>query len=245
MIAGRPDLRLATFADRRDAGRRLARRLGHLRDEHPVVAALPRGGVPVAYEVAAALAAPLDVIVVRKLGAPMQPELGIGAIGEEGVALVNPTAVAALGISGDELEEIVERERAELERRLGRYRGSRAPVPVDGRTVILVDDGVATGGTARAGAHILCERGAARIVLAVPVGPPSLHERIGPDVDELVQLEAPPDFFAVGQVYECFDQVGDDEVRALLAGSPAQRAQEPPESRRLGGLAWTSGAWRA
>ena len=244
MIVGRRDRRLATFADRSDAGRRLARRLGHLRDEDAVVVALPRGGVPVAYEVASALAAPLDVIVVRKLGAPTRPELGIGAIGEHGVVLVNRAAVAALSITDDELEAIVERELDELERRLRRYRGDRPPVPVDGRTAILVDDGVATGGTARAGARIVRKRGAARIVLAVPVGPPGLHERIGDDVDELVQIEAPPDFFAGGQVYASFDQVGDDEVRALLAGAPDSPGGRPPESRRLGGLAWTSGAWR-
>ena len=212
-------LRHAAFVDRRDAGGRLARRLRHLRDEEPVVVALPRGGVPVACEVASALEAPLDVIVVRKLGAPVEPELGIGAIGEDGVLLVDRLAVAYLGIPDEELQAVVERERAELERRVRRYRGERPPMPVDGRTVILVDDGVATGGTARAGARILRARGAARIVLAVPVGSPDLHDRIGADVDELVQLEAPLDFFAVGHAYESFDQLSDDEVRALLAGA--------------------------
>lgn len=238
-------LRLAVFADRRDAGRRLAERLQHLRAEQPVVVALPRGGVPVAYEVARRLGAPLDVIVVRKLGAPMQPELGVGAIGEDGVLLVNRAAVAALGIAEDQLQAIVQRERAELERRLRRYRGERPAVPVAGRAVILVDDGVATGGTARAGARVLRARGAHRIVLAVPVGPADLRDRLGDDIDELVQLEAPPDFLAVGQVYDAFDQTSDDEVRTLLGGSeapPTPAADDnPPAHRPLGGLDWTRG----
>ncbi len=204
------------FHDRRDAGRRLAERVAGLGLEAPIVMALPRGGVPVAFEVARRLGAPFDVVVVRKLGAPGAPEFGVGALGEGGVRLVNSAAVAALGITASELDSVVAREQEELERRLARYRGDRAPIALEGRTVVLVDDGVATGGTALVGARVLRARGARRIVLAVPVGPPRLGERVAGVVDELVQLEAPSDFFAVGQAYERFSPTADGEVRALL-----------------------------
>ena len=230
------------FHDRRDAGRRLAERVAALELEAPIVIALPRGGVPVAFEVARRLGAPLDVVVVRKLGAPGAPEFGVGALGEGGVRLVNAAALAALGITESELGEVVAREQEELERRLGRYRGDRAPVPLEGRTVVLVDDGVATGGTAIVGARVLRARGARRIVLAVPVGPPELGERVADVVDELVQLEAPHGFFAVGQAYERFGQTADDEVRALLEAAhetrePAPLA-DPPAHRATGGADW-------
>jgi putative phosphoribosyl transferase len=220
------------FEDRRAAGRLLAERLAALGDDS-VVVALPRGGVPVAYEVARRLDAPLDVVVVRKLGAPLQPEYGIGAVGEDGVTLVDARALHAVGVGEDELREIVAREQEELERRRRRYRGDRPPVPVEGRTGILVDDGLATGATAIAGARVLRRRGAGRVVLAVPVASPSARRRLAREVDELIALEAPEDFFAVGQFYERFGATPDEEVRALLdAASRIPEATEGPADPR-------------
>lgn len=215
------------FHDRRDAGRQLAERVAALGLEAPIVMALPRGGVTVAYEVARRLGAPLDVVVVRKLGAPMAPEFGLGALGEGGARLINPAALAAFGITESELQPIVAREQRELERRVQRYRGDRVAAELDGHTVVLVDDGVATGATAVVGARVLRARGARRIVLAVPVGPPELSERIAAAVDEVVQLEAPADFVAVGQAYEHFDQATDEEVRALLQAAHQARERTP------------------
>ncbi|HEU4980431.1 MAG TPA: phosphoribosyltransferase family protein, partial [Solirubrobacterales bacterium] len=154
--------RLAMFADRRDAGSRLAELLQRFREADPLVLALPRGGVPVGYEVARALDAPLDILLVRKIGAPFQPEYGIGAIAEGGVRFIRTEDIEMTGISEEEIESIVARETEELERRARVYRGDREPLPVEGRTVILVDDGIATGGTAVAAAHALRARGAAR-----------------------------------------------------------------------------------
>ena len=229
----------AFYRDRREAGRRLAAALEHLRPERPVVIGLPRGGVPVAYEVATALGAPLDVIVVRKLGAPMQPEFGVGAIAEEGVALVQSDTLAKLGLAPEELAPVVRQEEAELERRVRAYRGERAPTAVEGRTAVVVDDGVATGSTAVAAAHALRRRGAARVVLAVPVGPPGVAERLAGDFDEIVCASRPEGFFAVGAHYENFDQTTDDEVRALLEaagdGRPAADTPGTPP-RHNGGL---------
>jgi putative phosphoribosyl transferase len=208
--------RALRFRDRHDAGRRLATAVEHLRAERPLVVGLPRGGVEVAYEVAAALDAPLDVVIVRKLGLPFQPEYAIGAVGEEGVVLANSEALELFGLRGDPLAAIVAREREELERRAARYRVGRAPLPVAGRTVILVDDGVATGSTAQAAARVLRQRGAARIVLAVPVGPPDVRARFADTVDDVVCLECPSDFFAVGQAFADFAQTSDEEVLELL-----------------------------
>lgn len=208
--------RLALFADRRDAGRRLGEALERLRDERPVVLALPRGGVPVGYEVARALGAPLDIVLVRKLGSPFNPEYGIGAIAEGGVRFVREDDVELTGIGPAELEEVVARETAELERRQRLYRGEREPLPVEGRTAILVDDGVATGGTAVAAGRALKARGARRVVLAVPVGPPGTEARLGEAFDEVVCLEQPSGFFGIGQFYVGFEQLDDDEVIALL-----------------------------
>ena len=223
-----PVLGASLFLDRRDAGRRLAERLEHLRETNPVVIGLPRGGVPVAYEVATALDAPLEVAIVRKLGAPFQPEYAIGAIGEEDVVFLNPDVVGILSLSDQELELVMSRERSELERRQRLYRGDRAPLPVRGRTVILVDDGIATGASASAAARILRRRGAARVVLAVPVGPPGAGERFGEELDELICLEAPEDFFAVGPYYEHFGQTSDEEVVHLLRAAREQRAPAEP-----------------
>ncbi|WP_404817210.1 phosphoribosyltransferase family protein [Streptomyces thermolineatus] len=212
------------FIDRSDAGRKLAERLTRLGTEAPVVLGLPRGGLPVAVEVATRLHAPLDVIVVRKLGVPFQPELGMGAIGEEGVRVVNDEVVRAAGVTPREMETVERRERAELDRRAHRYRGGRPPVRLAGRTVIVVDDGIATGSTAQAACRIARERGAARVVLAVPVAPPDWTVRLGPYADDLVALDTPANFFAVGQAYADFEQTTDEEVVDCLRRAAEARA---------------------
>ena len=204
------------FSNRVDAGRRLAGRLEHLRGADVVVVGLPRGGVPVALEVARRLEAPLDVIVVRKLGVPFQPELGMGAVGEDGVRVVNDEVVQAAGVSPGVLAEVEGRERAEVERRARRFRGGRPMVPLDGRTVVVVDDGIATGSTARAACHVARAHGATRVVLAVPVAPPGWTTRFAGDADELVCVATPEPFFAIGQWYRDFSQTTDDEVVASL-----------------------------
>jgi putative phosphoribosyl transferase len=238
--------RTPLFEDRADAGRRLAARLEELGLEDPIVIGLPRGGVPVAYEVARELGAPLDVVIVRKLGAPIQPELAIGAIGEESARVVNDGLIRALRIEPAQLEAIVERERAEVERRQDLYRAGAPPLPVSDRTVILVDDGIATGSTATAAARVLRARGAERIVLAVPVGPPDVEERFADEVDECVCLEQPEGFFAVGAYYEQFGQTSDEEVVELLRRRREQPDDcvpiEPPAAdppRTSGGIDWS------
>jgi len=212
------------FVDRVDAGRRLAGRLAYLRDEDVVVLGLPRGGVPVAFEVARALEAPLDVIVVRKLGVPFQPELGMGAIGEEGVRVINDEVVRAALVTPAELEEVEQRERVELERRARRFRGDRPRVPLTGRTAVVVDDGIATGSTARAACQVARAHGAARVVLAVPVAPPDAVSEFRRLVDEVVCLETPARLWAIGQWYRDFSQTSDDEVVALLEQAAARPA---------------------
>jgi putative phosphoribosyl transferase len=227
------------FRDRREAGRLLAAALERFRGEDPVVVGLPRGGVPVAYEVALALGAPLDVLVARKLGAPVHREFGVGAVGEEDVALVDRAALAQLGIRTEELAPVLDEEREELRRRVLAYRGDRGPLPVEGRTVIVVDDGVATGNTAVAAARALRRRGAARVVLGVPVGPPGVRARLAADFDEVVCAECPEEFFAVGAHYAHFDQTSDEEVRRLLraAEDGSEAAATPGTSpRHNGGL---------
>ena len=209
------------FADRVDAGRRLAAEVEHLRGTGVVVLGLPRGGVPVAAQVARHLDAPLDVIVVRKLGVPSQPELGMGAIGEDGVRVVNDTVVRVAGVSADDLARVEELERVELERRAARFRGGRRRVPVDGRTVVVVDDGIATGSTARAACQVARAHGAARVVMAVPVAPPGWVARFEGDADELVCVANPTPFYAIGQWYRDFTQTTDEEVVACLAQSIA------------------------
>jgi putative phosphoribosyl transferase len=206
----------ALFGDRRDAGRRLAAVLAHLAREDSLVVGLPRGGVVVAYEVARALHLPLDTVVVRKLGAPFQPELAIGAIGEDGVVLVDAHMAELCGLDEAGVASLVTRERAELDRRSRRFRGDAAPLTVAGRTVLLVDDGIATGATAHAAARVLRHRGATRIVLAVPVAPPDVRARFADAVDDVVCLETPANFGAVGQAYADFGQTSDEEVLELL-----------------------------
>ena len=215
------------FADRDDAGRRLAARLGHLRGEPVVVLGLPRGGVPVAFQVAQALGAPLDVIVVRKLGVPFQPELGMGAVGEDGVRVLNPEVMSSCGVSQDDLAAVQARERAAVAARAARYRAMRPRESLAGRVAVVVDDGIATGSTARAACQIARAHGAARVVLAVPVAPPGWQARIGADADELVCVATPRGFLSIGQCYARFPQVSDGEVlacleRAVARPSPAQ-----------------------
>ena len=216
------------FADRDDAGRRLAARLGHLRGEPVVVVGLPRGGVPVAVWVARALGAPLDVIVVRKLGVPFQPELGMGAVGEDGVRVLNPEVMQACGVSQDDLAAVQAREQAAVEAQAARYRARRPRQPLAGRVAVVVDDGIATGSTARTACQIARALGAARVVLAVPVAPPGWQARSA-EADEMICVDTPRDFFAIGQFYARFPQVSDEEViacleRAAAPQSPAQAA---------------------
>ena len=205
-----------TFADRADAGQRLAELLGHLRGERVVVLGLPRGGVPVAREVALALGAPLDVIVVRKLGVPVQPELAMGAVGEDGVFVINPEVVRQTGVPSAEVAAAREREQAEVAARAARYRANRAREPLDGRVAVVIDDGIATGATARAACEVARAHGAVRVVLAVPVAPPGWADRLAGVADELVSAHVAQDFTSVGQFYEDFTQTTDDQVNACL-----------------------------
>lgn len=204
------------FADRREAGRRLAERLAPLAEEHPVVIALPRGGVPVAGEVASALGARLDILAVRKLGAPGNPEYGIGAVAEDGSRVIAVEAAKMIGIDPAELESIIAGETEELRRRVSEYRGDRRPIELKGRTVIVVDDGVATGVTDTAALRAVRRREPAWLVLAVPVGPPDSVDRLAAEADEVVCLATPPRFYGVGQQYRDFSQVSDREVVAIL-----------------------------
>src|SRR5512146_18071 len=204
------------FADRADAGRRLAARLGHLRGEPAVVLGLPRGGVPVAFQAAQALGVPLDVIVVRKLGVPQQPELAMGAVGEGGVRVVNRRVVDAAGVSEKVLTAVAERERATVEARAARYRARWPRQPLHGRTAVVVDDGIATGATARAACQVARAHGAARVVLAVPVAPRGWQARNADAADELVSVQTPRDFAAIGEFYADFSQTTDEEVIGCL-----------------------------
>ncbi len=206
------------FRNRVDAGRQLARvvRASRLAGDRTVVLGLPRGGVPVAAEVAAALGAPLDVIVVRKLGAPFQPELAMGAIGEDGVRVENEEVVGSSGVGAVELEAIAERERAELNRRALRYREGRARLDLEGRCAVVVDDGIATGSTARAACRVARAHGASRIVLAVPVAPAATASAVHDVCDDMLCVANPDPFFAVGEWYRDFTPTSDEEVNQWL-----------------------------
>ncbi|MFG2194129.1 phosphoribosyltransferase family protein [Streptomyces sp. NPDC048639] len=223
------------FTDRAEAGRLLAAELTHLRDESPVVLGLPRGGVPVAYEVARALGAPLDVILVRKLGVPSHRELGFGAIGEDGVRIVHEHIAAMSRADDDALAAVERAEEAELLRQAEQFRRGRERLPLEDRTAVVVDDGIATGATAAVACRVALAQGAERVVLAVPVAPPDAAENLRGTVDELVCLSTPAAFFAVGEWYEDFSQTADEEVVDLLDRRAADlepqgaaRAVDPP-----------------
>jgi predicted phosphoribosyltransferase len=210
------------FRDRRDAGRQLAAELGEYRDRADVlVLALPRGGVPVGFEVAQALGAPLDVFVVRKLGVPGHEELAMGAIASGGARVINEAVVRRARITDAVLAAVTAREQEEVARRERLYRGDRPPPDVRDRTVILVDDRLATGATMRAGVEAVRQGGAKRIVVAVPVGSPETCESMCRGADEVVCLATPEPFVAVGFWYEDFGQESDDDVRTLLDAAAA------------------------
>jgi putative phosphoribosyl transferase len=224
-----------TFADREDAGGRLADLLEFLRGQPVVVLGLPRGGVPVAAKVASKLGAPMDVIIVRKTGVPFQPELAMGAVGEDGIAVTSPDVVAMAGVTDQELAAVQAREGREVAARAARYRAGRPRLDLAGKVAVVVDDGIATGATARAACQIARAHGAARVVLAVPVAPAGWQERVGVSADEFASVLEPSNFFAVGQFYDDFSQTTDEQVIACLraAGAPsdppgADPADDPP-----------------
>jgi putative phosphoribosyl transferase len=222
------------FRDRREAGLALAHELRDLAPEEPIVVALPRGGVPVGYEVAGALAAPLDIALVRKLGAPMQPELGIGALGESGEAILDTATARKLGVTREQLAQIVRQEQRELERRRVRYRQGQGPLDVADRLVVLVDDGLATGVTAVAAARDLKARGAREVMLAVPVCPEGSKQRMRSEFDRFVCLRSPVPFHGVGGAYLDFSPTRDEEVVRLLDAARRRRAPGSAHTRGAG-----------
>jgi len=228
-------MNMRMFDDRVDAGRQLAKRLEPLRGQDIVVLGLPRGGVPVAYEVAKALQVPLDVLVVRKLGVPFQPELAFGAIGEDGVRVINDDVVRVADLSDKDMAAVEDAQRAELQRRSERFRRGHKRASLTGRTAVIVDDGVATGATAKAACQVARAHGASRVVLAAPIGAVDIAERFAGYADEVVCLMRPELFFGVGQGYRNFSQTSDKEVIALLdraqvgfADVTASAAGDPP-----------------
>lgn len=225
-----------TFAHRAEAGRRLAALIARRCLGDVVVLGLPRGGMPVAAEVADVLRAPLDVLPVRRLTAPARPELAFGAIGEDGVRVINRAAVRSLGLSPEDIAAVEVRERAELVRLSHRFRNGGVSLSVEGRTAVIVDDGVATGATAHAACLIARQRGADRVVLAVPVAPRGWTRRLRDVADDLICLDEPRRFYAVGQFYDDFPATTDEEVRDIL-----RRAAKAVD--RVGGAKglWSSG----
>jgi putative phosphoribosyl transferase len=208
--------RTGIFADRSDAGRRLASRLQHLAGPATVILGLPRGGVPVAFEVSQALGAPLDVLLVRKLGVPFQPELAMGAIGEGGVMVLNPDVLSRARVSAAQLAEVEQQERDELARRAAAYHRDRAPIDLSDKVAVIIDDGIATGATARAACQIARARGASRIVMAVPVVSPDAASALAEQADELIYLKTTQWFSSVGEFYRDFHATSDDDVVGLL-----------------------------
>lgn len=215
------------FRDRREAGQALAAALASYAGQADVlVLALPRGGVPVAVEVAEALESPLDLFLVRKLGAPRHRELAFGAIASGGVRVLNDDVVRWYGITPDEIEEIAREEQVELERRESAYREGRAALPIEGRVVILIDDGLATGSSMRASVKAVRQRNPSRIVVAVPVGARDTCDELSAHADEVVCVRSPEPFIAVGRWYGDFDQTTDQEVRDLLRGCAVSVAHQ-------------------
>ena len=225
-----PDDVRTPFDDRVEAGRMLGARLAALRLASPVVLALPRGGVPVALEVARALDAPLDLLLVRKIGVPWQPELAVAAVmdGAEPVVVVERHIQAETGVKQEYIEQRAKEELAEIERRRRTYLADRAPVPVAGRTAIVVDDGIATGTTMRAALKGLRRRNPARLVLAVPVAPPDTINELRQEVDDVVCLAQPSFFGAIGYFYRDFHQLSDDEVITLMRQAPLAASTATP-----------------
>jgi predicted phosphoribosyltransferase len=221
------------FRDRSDAGRKLAAALQEFRDRNCVILALPRGGVPVAAEVARSLRAPLDIVLVRKIGAPGHPELAVGSVVDGDVPIIvrDPELLRVTGTSQREFEEICARELAEGERRRKLYLGARAPLPLAGRTAIVIDDGLATGNTMRAALQAARQRGPAELVMAVPVAPADTIARFRDAADRTICLATPEPFAAVGPFYADFAQTSDQDVIALLARfAPAPPSVEPPQA---------------
>jgi putative phosphoribosyl transferase len=225
---------LGGFADRSDAGRRLAKALARFATEQPLVLALPRGGVPVGYEIAQALDAPLDLVLVRKIGAPFQPELAVGAVvdGDQPETVINRDIVDEFQIPESWLKSEAARQLEEIQRRRRLYRAGRPKVEICDRTVIVVDDGIATGATMEAALHAIRRAGPRRLVLAVPMAPPDTIERLRPQVDEIECLIAPRYLGAIGMFYADFRQLSDDDVVDLLrlaAERPGHQAQPASE----------------
>lgn len=217
------------FQDREDAGRQLARALVKYKSRHPVILALPRGGVPVAAEVAESLEAPLDLILVRKIGTPMQPELAMGAVvdGEQPVIVRNQDVIDLTGVSDETFDAVCKKELAEIERRREHYLGNRDRADVQGQVAIIVDDGIATGATTLAAIQALRKREPKELILAVPVAPLDTLQRLHTEVDAIVCLDTPRDFGAIGYYYRDFRQVSDDEVIAILKQFPAKKTAAP------------------
>ena len=217
------------FVDRKDAGQQLAKALAHYKDKQPVVLALPRGGVPVAAEIAAALDAPLDLILVRKIGAPFQPELAMGAVvdGMKPITVRNEEVITLSGVSESEFNAVRDQELAEIERRRKRYLGDRPHPQIAGRTVIVVDDGSATGATTRAALRATRMRKPSKLVLAVPVAPTDSLKELRGEADEIVCLEDYEEFGAIGLFYSDFRQVSDSEVIEMLARHPVKSQAVP------------------
>lgn len=212
------------FKDRADAGRELAGRLAHLAGKHTIVLALPRGGLPVAYEVAHSLRAPLDMINVRKLGVPWHEELALGAVATGGVRVLNNEVVMAAGVTREDLENITQLQQLEIDRRERLYRSGRPAPDLRGRTVIVVDDGIATGATVRAAISVVRAQAPALLVLAVPVAQASVAKELAREVDEFVAVLTPSDLYAIGLWYDSFPQLRDSDVQSILARATAEPA---------------------
>ena len=224
------------FANRRAAGQQLADRLQHLRPDYPLVLALPRGGVPVGFEIATSLGAPLDLVLVRKVGVPWQPELALGAVidGADPQVLINEDLAAELGIDQSYIASETTRQLEEIERRREIYFGNKPPAPLVDRTVIIVDDGIATGSTMRVALRAVKKAGAKTVILAVPVAPKDTLLQLRPEADEIVCLVSPDPFIAVGAHYIEFSQLADDDVIPLLEERHRAMTSSPAEADRRG-----------